>query len=167
LRDLAGRPEVDEATEQLTSRGRSQQRADYLWGSALLAVGGVLVAIGTVSFVRRAPVVEVRSEGLRLRIGGPVQMVSIPWSDVTWVHSGADGDDEVVPPRVFLVHVVDVAPFPPAPWGATWDGRTLMVDADSWNVEPDEVVAHARMAFETWHREAEQAAEADQPEEVS
>lgn len=155
LRDLAGPPETDEESGALTSRGRSQQRTDYLWGTAFLLVGAGLAAVGSVSLLRRSPVAEVGTDGLNLRIAGPLRFTHIPWSNVTWVHSGSDGDDEAVPLRVFLVHVADPSPYPAAPWGATWDGATLMVDADSWNVPPEEVVAHATMALDTARREAE------------
>ena len=167
LRDLAGPPETDADTGLLTSRGRSQQRTDYLWGSVLLVAGFGLAGLGTMSLLRRAPVVEVRDDGLRLRIAGPGSMVQIPWDEITWLHSGSDGDDEVVPPRIFLVHVVDPSSYPSAPWGATWDGSTLMVDADSWNVEPEEVVAHARMALDRWRRMERGGGAAPAEEEVS
>ena len=63
------------------------------------------------------------------------------------------------------MHVADTEAYPSAPWGAAWDGNTLMVDADSWNVEPDEVVAHARMALENWRRE-ERAQRDERSEDV-
>ena len=114
--------------------------------------------MGSLSLLRRSPVAEVGADGLNLRIAGPMRLDDIPWSNVTWVHSGSDGDDEAVPPRVFLVHVADPSPYPAAPWGATWDGNTLMVDADSWNVPPEEVVAHATMALDTARRADERIA---------
>ncbi len=74
----------------------------------------------------------------------------MPWRNVLSLRSSSDGDDEVVPPRVIRLEVLDASSYPAAPWAAEWEGSTLVVDADSWNVPAVEVVAHARMAFDAW-----------------
>lgn len=153
LHEVSGPPEVDEASQTLTSRGQSQRRTDLLWGSTFVVFGGglSLVALGGLAF--RRPVVSVRDDGIELRIAGPRRTVDVPWADVSWVHSGTDGEDEAVPPRVFLVHVFDRSAYPEALWAAAWDGSTLMIDADSWSVGAEEVVTHARMALDAWRRD--------------
>lgn len=160
LHEVAGPPEVDEATQELTSRGRSQQRTDLMWGGTFAVVGGgmALLALGSLMF--RKPVVTVTDRDLKLRIAGPFRVLSIPWENVSWVHSGSDGEDEAVPPRVLLVHVFDPSGYPQHLWATSWDGSTLMVDADSWNMPAVEVVAHARMALDAWRRDAALAAAA-------
>jgi hypothetical protein len=165
IRDLAGPPETDEDTGALTVRGRSQRRTDYFWGIPMLLVGGALAAVGAGGLLRRRPVVEIDDNAISVRISGPLQPATvIPWSNVSWVHSGADGYDEAVPPRTLLVHVADRDDFPPAPWGASWDGNTLMIDADSWRIAPEDVVFHARVALEEHRRVASGAG--DEGEDV-
>ncbi len=158
IHELAGPPEVDETTQELTSRGRSQQRTDLMWGGTFAVVGGGMTFLGLGSLALRKPVVTVTDRDLKLRIAGPFRILSIPWENVSWVHSGSDGEDEAVPPRVFLVHVHDPSGYPQHLWATSWDGSTLMVDADSWNMPAVEVVAHASMALDAWRRDATLAA---------
>ncbi len=153
LYEVSGPPEVDEDTGVLTSRGLSQQRTDILWGSTFLVVGGGITLIAAGGLLMRRPVVEVKEDEIELRVAGPRRTVTVPWSNVSWVHSGSDGEDEAVPPRVFLLHVFDASPYPEHLWGADWDGSTMMVDADSWSVRAVEVVTHSRMALDAWRRD--------------
>jgi hypothetical protein len=159
---IAGPPEVDETTGALTSTGRSQRRTDLIWGSMFVVAGGGMALVAAGGLVVRRPVVEVTENGLELRIAGPQRSMTVPWSNVSWVHSGTDGEDEAVPPRVFLVHVFDRSAYSDQLWGADWDGATLMVDADSWSVRDVEVVAHSQMALDAWRRRSNEAAPVDE-----
>jgi hypothetical protein len=159
---IAGPPEADEDTGALTSTGRSQRRTDLIWGSMFIVAGGGISLVAAGGLVVRRPVVDVTEDGLDFRIAGPQRSLNIPWSNVSWVHSGTDGEDEAVPPRVFLVHVFDRSHYPDQLWGADWDGTTLMVDADSWSVRDVEVVAHSQMALDAWRRRSQEAAAVDE-----
>jgi hypothetical protein len=145
-------PEVDEETGEINSTGRSQERGDLLWGSVLTVAGAGMVLAGAMGVMWRRPVAAVGEDGLELRVAGPTKTITIPWSEVAWVHSGSDGDDERVPTRVFLVHVADAGRYPAAPWGAEWDGDTLMVDAANWTMRPADLVIHANVALTDWRR---------------
>lgn len=149
---VSGPPETDPETGALTTRGQNQRRSDLTWGWSLLLIGGTLVAGSAASFVVRRPVLEVGADALRVRVDGPRRFVTIPWDDITWVHSAADGEDEVVPPRVLLVHVRSAEAYPGSLWGAEWDGNTLVVDADTWSRRPEEVATHAEVGLEAWRR---------------
>ncbi len=149
---ITSAPETDEETGALTSRGRSQERTDLMWGTIFTVLGGSAVLFSLASAAFRRPIVEFTPETLRLRVAGPRKFLDIGWDDIAWVHSGADGDDETVPPRVLLVHVTSADSYPQSPWGAVWDGNTLMVEADSWNLPPEDVAAHAVVALDSWRR---------------
>lgn len=152
---VSSAPEIDAATEALTSRGQNQRRSDLTWGWSLLLIGGTLVIGSVASSVLRRPVLEVGSDALRVRVAGPRRLLTIPYDDVTWVRSAADGDDEVVPPRVLLVHVRSAAGYPGSLWGAEWDGNTLVVDADSWSRRPEDVSTRIELALDAWRRHAQ------------
>jgi len=151
-------PEVDSATGEINPTGLSQQRSDRLWGTILIVAGGVLVSIGGAGAAGRVPAVVIGEDGLRLRVAGFRRSIVIPWDEVRWVHSGSDGDDEQVPTGVLLVHVTDPSRYPRQPWGADWDGATLMVDAGSWDMMPSDVVIHANVVLANWRRRHEGAA---------
>ncbi len=152
--------EVSTTLPPLTTKGESERRTDLLWGTVFVMAGFATVVGAVVSLARRPSLVEVGEDSLRLRIAGPGALVAIPWEHVDWVHSGVSDDDEATPARVLLVHVDDPEDYPRYPWGAIWDGATLMMDADSWNMPPEDVVNHARIALGAHRREAEAAAEA-------
>lgn len=159
---VTGSPETDPTTGALTTRGQNQRRSDLTWGWSLMLIGGTVMVGSAASFVLRRPVLEVRSDALRVRVAGPQSFLTIPYDEITWVHSAADGDDEVVPPRVLLIHVMSAADYPESLWGAEWDGNTLVVDADSWNRRPEDVATRVDLALEAWRRhptplEAEEA----------
>ena len=159
-------PEVDAETGEINTTGRSQHRSDLLWGTLLVVAGGALLVGGAAGALWRAPAVVIGADDLQLRIGGPRRTVSIPWGEVAWVHSGSDGDDERVPPRVFLVHVTDPARYPAQPWGADWDGATLMVDAGSWTMRPADAVIHANVALAHWRRRSSRSVDAEEDAEL-
>lgn len=154
--------QTDVATVQppLTTKGESERRTDLLWGTVFTLAGAFAVGGALLSLLRRPVLVEVTDDALRLRINGPGGLVDFPWEHVSWVHSGVSDDDEATPARVLLVHVDNPGDYTPYPWGAVWDGGTLMMDADSWQMPPEDVVNHARIALDAHRREAALAAEA-------
>lgn len=152
---VAGPPEVDDSTQQLTTRGLSQQRTDFMWGTFFLVGAGVLAGMAFTGLISRRPVLEMDRDGIRLRVVGPRQYLEVPWRNVRWVHSSADGDDELVPTRVLLINVYDASVYPQELWGAQWDGHTVMIDADSWDSSPEEIVTHAQRAIDAWRRDHE------------
>lgn len=158
---MSGPPEVSEETGEMTTQGLADQRSDRLWGG-IFGITGAVVTLGSLlTLVLRPAIVEVHPDRLRLRIGSPFALVDLPWDDMRWIHSGNGLDDALVPTRLLLVHVEDMTRYPEHPWGATWDGSTLMVDAGSWDLTPEEVVTHAKMALDAHRRhEAEAAADA-------
>lgn len=167
---VSGPPEVNEETQQLTTRGLSQQRTDFMWGTFFLVSAGVLGGMAGIGLVTRRPVLEMDRDSIRLRVVGPRDFLEIPWDNVRWVHSGADGDDELVPTRVLLVNLFDASSYPTELWGAQWDGQTVMVDADSWDSTPEDIVTHAQRALDAWRRDhegEEDAGEAPPMDEAS
>lgn len=146
-------PETDEETGVLTSRGQSQRRTDWMFGTVFLVFGGGAVVLSAAAAALRRPVVELTPEGMRIRVAGPQRFLDLPWSEISWVHSGTDGDGERIPPRVLLVHVESSEPYPTSLWGASWDGNTLMIDADSWSLPPEDVAAYALVSLEAWQRD--------------
>ncbi len=154
---MSGPPEVDEETGEMTTQGLADQRSDRIWGG-ILGITGAVVTIGSIlTLLVRPAIVEVHRDRLRLRIGSPFALVDIPWDDMRWIHSGNGLEDALVPTRLLLVHVEDVAKYPEHPWGATWDGSTLMVDAGSWDLTPEEVVTHAKLALDAHRRHVAEA----------
>ena len=150
LHRVAGPPSTN-PDGTLTSRGIVDKRMDVVWGSALL-VGGTIVLLGAVAGLAiRRPVVEMTDDELRLRVGrgirsgSPLGVVAVPWSDVIAVRSTTDETDGWEPTRVLVVEVVDPYVFPPEPWGAEWNGSQLVLDADGWQVAPEEVAMRAEM----------------------
>jgi hypothetical protein len=47
-----------------------------------------------------------------------------------------------------MIDVIDPAGLPADPWGASWDGNRLIVDAGGWDLPIDEVVIHSGIALE-------------------
>jgi len=160
---VSSAPETDEETGALTSRGQSQQRTDWMFGTVFLVFGGGAVVLSVSAAALRRPVVELTPEGMRLRVAGPQRFIELPWSDISWVHSGTDGDHERIPPRVLLVHVASAEPYPASLWGASWDGNTLMIDADSWSLPPEDVSAYALVSLEAWQRHHRPDVSAEEP----
>lgn len=157
---MSGPPEVSEETGEMTTQGLADQRSDRLWGG-ILGITGAVVTLGSLlTLAVRPAIVEVHHDRLRLRIGSPFSLVDIPWDDMRWIHSGNGLEDALVPTRLLLVHLEDITRYPAHPWGATWDGSTLMVDAGSWDLTPEEVVTHAKLALDAHRRHRAEAAAA-------
>ncbi len=136
----------------LTSRGLVERRTDVIWGTLFIVAGGALVLVSLGGLTSRRPVVEVTDDELRLRVAGPARMIAIPWNEVVSVRSGSDDGDGRVPARVLLVDVVEPVRYPEALWGAEWRDSTLVVDADSWGIPPEQVAIHANLALEAHRR---------------
>ena len=140
----------DTYNEEITSKGRNQRRADYVWGAFLLAGGAGLFGFALTALIRRSPAVVVRDNGLALSVGGPGEdPVFLPWSAISFVSSGAEKNPNGGYDRdVLVVDVVDPAGLPAEPWGAIWYGNRLVVDASGWDKPIDEVVIHAGIALD-------------------
>jgi hypothetical protein len=141
--------------EAISSLGRAQQRADFVWGTVFLVGGGALFATAFVGLVRRTPAVLVLDDGLELYLSGPDRSSFVPWEAVTSLRSGRDHDDAGSRHRdVLIVDVADPNQLPAEPWGAEWLGTELHVDADHWTPDVTEVVVHARLAMDEHRRDA-------------
>jgi hypothetical protein len=140
--------------EVITSLGRAQQRADYVWGAIFLIGGGALFATSLVSLVRRRPALLVLEEGLELYVAGPDRSNFLAWEDIRSVRSGRDRDEDASRHRdVLIVDVAEPDDLPADPWGAEWVGTELHIDADGWMPGVTEVVVHARLAIDEHNRD--------------
>lgn len=140
----------------LTTRGQAQQRADIVWGAALIGMGTLLVGGAVVELVRRHPVVEVSQDGLMVAIGSHESDVTIPWAHVRSVGSDVvtdryDGSHR----NVLLVDVADRDGVPEHPIGAAWRGTELVVDGQDWSRRVTEVALSAQGAL-GHHRRVEE-----------
>ena len=138
----------------LTTRGQSQVRGDIVWGGLLLVGGAGLFVAALVGLVERRSMVDVRDDGLQLRIAGPRSIVFVPWEDVGEIRSSVDEDpDGGRPVSVLAIQVHQQGDIPREPWGAEWDGNTLKVDAEGWTVPPEEVAVHGQLALDQYRRD--------------
>ena len=144
-------PETDD-NGVLTSRGEARRRQDVIVGTAFLLTGGALVVVALAGLVNPRPVAEVDDRQLRLRIAGPQRMLTLGWDEVLEVRSGREPGDGHGTRPLLLVLLRDPDHWPAEYWGARREGRWLVVDAESWTSPPEEVVLHARLALESWHR---------------
>lgn len=145
---LSTAPATDSAGS-LTPQGRTERRTDLIWGTLLMASGGVLLLAGFGGLIGGKPVVELGEEGLRLRVAGPTAAITIPWDQIRSIRTGADyGDDGRIPTPVMLVEVEDRNGYPGALWGAEWDGDVLAMDADGWETPVEEVVIRIKLVLE-------------------
>lgn len=145
-------PPTTTADGVLTSKGQTERRADVVWGTLFTVAGVVLVFTGFGGLLTGRPVVELADDELRLRVAGPASSLAIPWSDVVSIRSRRDYDDDGrIPTPVLLVEVVDPAMYPTGLWSAEWEGATLKVDADGWEVPVEDVVIRAELLVERSH----------------
>ena len=142
----------DTYEEEITSKGRNQRRADYVWGGFLLAGGAGIFGFAVTALIRRTPVVMVRNDGLELVLGAPGEDPAfIPWSNITFVSSAAERNPNGGYDRdVLVVDVIDPAGLPTEPWGASWAQDRLVVDASGWDKPIGEVVIHAGIALDRY-----------------
>ena len=143
----------DTYNEELTSKGRNQRRADYVWGVFLLAGGAGIFGFSVTALIRRTPALVVRDDGLALDVGSPGDdPVFVPWSAIAFVSSGAEkAPDGGYDRDVLVVDIIDPEGLPAEPWGASWDGNRLIIDASGWENPIDEVVIHAGIAMDRAH----------------
>jgi hypothetical protein len=154
LHKLSDPPTTDD-NGNLTSKGQTERRTDIVWGSLFVVAGGVMLVVGLGGLVGGRAVIELTDDAMRLRVAGPMTMLDIPWQDITAVRAGRDYDDGGrVPVPLLLVDVVDPEGFPEELWGAVWEGNTLEVDADGWDVTVDDVVIRSELILDTKQKEA-------------
>jgi hypothetical protein len=143
----------DTYNEEITSKGRNQRRADYVWGAFLLAGGAAVFGYAVTSLIRRTPVLVVRDDGVVLTVAAPGEdPIFVPWSAVSSVTSAAEPDPDGGSDRdVLVIDFVEPAGLPVEPWGASWDGNRLVIDATAWEKPLGEVVIHSEIAMERSH----------------
>jgi hypothetical protein len=143
----------DTYNEEITSKGRNQRRADYVWGVFLLAGGAGVFVYAVTSLIRRTPVLVVRSDGIVLTIAAPGEdPIFVPWSAISSISSAAERDPDGGADRdVLVIDFIEPAGLPEAPWGASWEGNRLKIDATAWENPLGEVVIHSGIAMERAH----------------
>ena len=145
LHKLSDPPRTDD-NGVITSKGQTERRTDFVWGTLFTVAGAALVVVGAGGVLTGRSVVELDDVGVRLRVAGPMSYLEIPWEDIVSVKSGRDhGDDGRIPVPQVLFEVHDRAGYPDALWGAIWEGNTLRVDADGWETTPEEVVVRCEL----------------------
>jgi hypothetical protein len=165
LHKLSGPPTTDDAG-LLTSKGQTERRTDLVWGTLFVVAGAAFFVVGAGGLLTGRPVIELEDEGMRLRVAGPLSTLLIPWADIVSVRSGRDYDDDGrIPIPVLLVEVEDRTKFPDGLWGAQWEGNTLQVDADSWEVAVEDVVIRTELILERPARLPEQLPAGPEAEE--
>lgn len=138
----------------ITTRGRAQQRSDYVWGISFVAAGSVLFAGALIALLRRRPTLVLYDDGVEFHVAGPERSTFVPWSDVAQIRSGRDHDEDASRSRdVLIVSLRDRYDLPPEPWGAEWVGGELRIDAEGWQPDVAEVAVHARLAMDEYRRE--------------
>jgi hypothetical protein len=147
----------DTFNEEITQKGRNQRRADYVWGALLLAGGAGLFGFALTALIRRTPTLVVRDDGLSLTLGSPgEEPVFVPWSAISFVSSAAEKNPNGGYDRdVLVVDIIDPAGLPAEPWGASWKGNRLVIDAGGWDKPIDEVVIHAGIALDRYQHSEE------------
>lgn len=142
------------APDALSTRGRAQQRGDVIWGCALIGMAVLLIGFSLVELIRRKPVVDVRDDGLYAQIGAQQPDVLIPWSQISYITSGAETDvyDGSVREQL-VVAVKDPAAIPASIAGAHWVGAELHIDAHDWTRSVTEIALAAQGARDHAMRE--------------
>lgn len=140
----------DTYNEEITSKGRNQRRSDYVWGAFLLISGAGAFGYAVTSLIRRTPVLVLREDGMTLDIGPPGEdPVFVPWDAIESVQCAAEEDPDGGSDRdVLVVDLRDPSGLPAEPWGASWDGNRLVIDAAGWERPIEEVSIHAETAIE-------------------
>jgi len=147
--------------EEITQKGRNQRRSDYVWGAFLLAGGAGLFGFALTALIRRTPALVVRDDGLLLTVGAPGEDAAfVPWSAISFVSSAAEKNPNGGYDRdVLVIDVIDPGGLPAEPWGASWDGNRLIMDASGWDKPLGEIVIHAGIALDRYqHFEERQPA---------
>ena len=140
----------DTYNDEITSKGRNQRRADYVWGAFMLVGGAGLFGYAVTSLIRRSPVLVLREDGVVIAVGAPGDdPVFVLWDAIDGVYCAAEQDPDGGPPHdVLVIDFVDPEGLPAEPWGASWDGNRLQIDATGWEKSIGEVAIHAGIALE-------------------
>jgi len=140
----------DTYNDEITSKGRNQRRSDYVWGVFLLGSGAGLFGYAVTSLIRRNPVLVLREDGMVLGVGPPgEEPVFVPWSSIETVQCAVDKDPDGGPDRdVLAIEFRNPAGLPAEPWGASWAGNRLLIDAAGWENPIEEVSIHAETAID-------------------
>ncbi len=144
----------DTYNDEITSKGRNQRRSDYVWGAFMLAGGAGLFGYAVTSLIRRSPVLVLRDDGVLIAVGAPgEEPVFVSWDAIDGVYCAAEKDPDGGRSRdVLVVDFIDPEGLPSEPWGASWDGDRLQIDAAGWEKPLGEVAIHANIALEHAHR---------------
>ncbi len=150
----------DTYNDEITSKGRNQRRSDYVWGAFMLVGGGGLFGYAVTSLIRRTPVLVLREEGVVVAVGAPGdEPVFVSWNAIDGIYCAAGKDPDGGPSRdVLVIDFSDPEGLPSAPWGASWVGNRLQIDAIGWDMPVGEIVIHAGIALEQAHRISAEAA---------
>ncbi len=133
----------------VTTRGRNEQRVDYIWGSVFLVVGAGLVAGSFAG--HRAPVVAIGSDGMALALGSPGKAPHfVSWRYVAGVERRSLKDEDTGRRDALVIRFSDDPGLPERPWRAEWSGAALIVDATGWSAPVDQVAAAANTRLERY-----------------
>jgi hypothetical protein len=113
---------------------------DVIWAWAMLLFSALLILWGLKELFVPTKVIEARSEGLAVRLRGPLAKADvIPWEHVIDIRSGEimDEGDVLILLRIRLLTRGDL---PDHPWGARWvETRVLGILAQDWATPPAKV----------------------------
>jgi hypothetical protein len=113
---------------------------DVIWAWAMLLFSALLILWGLKELFVPTKVIEARSEGLAVRLRGPLAKADvIPWEHVIDIRSGEimDEGDVLILLRIRLLTRGDL---PDNPWGARWvETRVLGILAQDWATPPAKV----------------------------
>lgn len=151
---LATAPETSEEGA-ITTRGRSQRRADFAWGTVFVIGGAGLFGYAVTSLVRRRPVMVIDEEGIDLYVTGPTaEPARVPWSEIHSVYSAADEDPDGGPAvDVMVFELAGRGDIPDGPWGARWEGNRLKLDASGWDEPVGEVTVRIELDLARYRRD--------------
>ena len=153
----------DTYNDEITSKGRNQRRSDYIWGAFMLVGGVGLFGYAVTSLIRRTPVLVLREDGVVIAVGAPGdEPVFVSWDAIDGVYCTAERDPSGSRYRdVFVIDFTDPEGLPSEPWGASWDGNRLQIEAAGWEKPIGEVVIHAGIALEQSRRLASEEEKQD------
>jgi hypothetical protein len=145
-RKITAEPDTNEAGI-ITTRGQTQRRTDFMWGGVFTAGGIGLLVAGVGGLVSRSSQFEVTDDGLGINVSHRA-LTDIPWSDIESVtYRGVPSDGRSVRPTVAVTLHEGVRP-PLRVINADVAGRTILVDADMWDMPAEEVAATASLALD-------------------
>lgn len=141
-------PELNDAGDGYTNQGKSERRADMVWGVFLIAGGGGLLAWALPEIWRDHSVVTADDSGMAVRIGSARQAPwELPWSSVGAVRSRTI-EDELGPHHVLVIQLEPHTEIPARLYGATLEGRELTVLADDWTPSVQDVAGRLQLLLD-------------------